>query len=275
MRLAFVLEYYGDCRAAIDFFAKTFDKAEVTYKTFREMPSAELLGISGEALDLVWQGSVRIPYGDMILNLNVSDSVLTAMQNNVGTSSPFFRPTICICGDSQAAKIEEGERHYINWEYSEKGCDGIYYRLSFDGFCRDVIAFYEKVFRLKAEHIIRYGETDLRDKVSDAGKEMISSATLLFPENCGGCGIMLQDSYDSAVSGVNSYNKDALLFYHRIYNPVFEIREVNQETLRTMFHTISDGAKLNRPLGTDDKGVLYGSLIDRYGICWNFYADGQ
>lgn len=275
MRLAFVLEYYGDCRAAIDFFVKTFDKAEVTYKTFKEMPSAEMLGISGDALDLVWQGSVRIPYGGTVLNLNVSDSILTAMQNNVGTSSPFFRPTICVCGSGQAAKKEEGERHYINWEYSDNGYGGIYYSMSFDGFCRDVIAFYEKVFHIKAEHIVKYGETDLHDKVSDAGKEMIFSANLIFPENCGGCGLMLQDSYHSALSGVNSYNKDALLFYHEIYNPIFEIREVNQKTLRTMFHTICDGAKLNRPLGTDDKGVLYGSLIDRYGICWNFYADGQ
>lgn len=289
--LSFIIEYFGDCKDAIDLYTTVFDRAEAAYKTFKEMPMADALGISGNALDMIWQSRMRIPFGDSVLSLNLSDSVLVAMQNNMDITKPFYKPVICISHDDEdyirclfrkiygdganpvdilTAEVED--MYGICWKYQKCSDYGIHYCLSFDGFCGDVIAFYENVFGIRAAKVVKYGDSPYADSVSDAGKEMIFSATLCFDAGDCICSIMVQDSYDSAVSGVNSYDKNALLFYRRIYNPLFEFRDTNEEFLAEVFEKIKEGAKLNRPLARDDKGVLYGSLIDKYGICWNFYS---
>jgi len=294
VELSFVLEYFGDCRNVIDFFTSVFDDIDIEYKTFKEMPLAEALGISGKALELIWQCRVRIPFYDSILNFNLSDSVLVAMQKDIGFSKPLYQPMLCISCEEEKLPPQLLEKmsnagkdsvdvlkggmvnlHGIYWSYQKDNNPAIYYCLSFEGFCRDVIAFYENVFNISAVNVVTYGEASCADCVSIPGKEMIFSAILCFSAGGSTCRLMLRDSYSSAVSGVNSYDRDALLFYQGKYNPVFELKDADSILLSETFEKIKKGAKLNRPLSLDDHGALYGSLIDKYGICWNFYSREQ
>ncbi len=288
MQLSFAMEYFGDCRNAIDFYISIFDGAEVEYRTFREMPAAEGLGISGSGLDMVWKSELRIVFGENVLRLRLSDSVLTAMKNDVGFSKPLYHPVVSIAYDEEdyvrglfgklyggknsedIFKGDTADPYGIRWRYQRESNRAISYCLSFDGFCREVISFYESVFQLKAERLVKYGDLPWADGLSEAGKEMIFSAVLCFVEGECGHSLMLRDSVDAAISGVNSYEKNALLFYHGMYNPVFEMECSDKMFLTKVFDKIREGARLNRPLVSDTAQVLHGSLIDRYGICWNF-----
>lgn len=79
----------------------------------------------------------------------------------------------------------------------------------------------------------------------------------------------MRSLYQKLYEGMESFEA---LFYQGHYNPVFIVRDSDTAYLSSAFQRLTEGAKLNRPLMPDDKGVLCGSLIDKYGICWNFYS---
>lgn len=291
MRLLFGLEYFGDCGRALDFYESAFDNASVKRRTFREMDMAGAFGISGTGLDMIWQSELDIRYADSALCMEMADSLLTAMQNSADCGHFFYRPVICIqhddedyarslfekiYGDSVSLdSLQDGnvaDSHGMQWRYRKGDGHTISYCLEFDGFCRDVIAFYESVFGIKAADIITYGDSPHSGTVSDAGTDMIYNAVLEFKHHDHIYALRLCDSIESARKGENGYDPNALLFYQRVYNPIFSLREADEAALSEIFNRLTDGGKLNRPLALDDKGIYYGSLIDKYGICWNLYS---
>lgn len=293
MRLSFNLEYFGDCKQVLDFYGAVFENASVYSQTYRGMDMADILGITGQGLDMIWQSELCIPYGDSVLRLEMSDSLMTAMQKNKELSQLFYHPVICIQHEDENeirgvlrklygaqenfTDLQTGNAadfHGICWQYQKSSCRGISYCLTFDGFCSDVIAFYENTFAIKAEEIIKYSDSPYRDKISTAGADMIYSAELRFYHGDQYCALNLSDSYESAVNGINNYDPNALLFYQKMYNPIFTLRDNDIVYLSETFARLANGAKLNRPITPDDNGNLFGSLIDRYGICWNFYSRG-
>ncbi|MDE7299899.1 MAG: hypothetical protein K2N94_13935, partial [Lachnospiraceae bacterium] len=147
--------------------------------------------------------------------------------------------------------------------------------LTFDGFCSDVIAFYERVFQIKAAEIVKYSDSPCRDNIPAAGANKIYSAVIPFRHGNDTCILKLRDSVESAMDGINRYDPNALLFYQGQYNPVFTLRDGDTAYLSEAFQRLTEGAKLNRPMTPDNTGALYGSLIDKYGICWNLYAAAE
>ncbi len=288
MRLSFNLEYSGKCSSVLNFYASAFRQAEFCARTFRELETAEVLGINGSGLDMIWQSELKLPFGNNVLYLEMADSILAAVQNRQDFDQPYFHPVIRISHDDEGEVrrlferlygesggfdgLQSGERadmHGIRWQY-QKGAPGIGYCLSFDGFCRDVAAFYENVFDIRAEEMIRYGDLPQGNKLPAAGADMIFSAVLPFSYGGGISALRLMDSAESAADGINRYDPSALLFYHGQYNPLFTVRDSDTAFLAGAFERLKNGAKLNRPLQPDDEGGMFGSLIDRYGICWNF-----
>lgn len=291
MRLSFNLEYSGNCNSVLDFYASVFNNAFVNVKTFKEMDMAEVLGITGPRLDMVWQSELCIPYEDGVLCMEMSDSLMTAMQKGLDFNGLYYNPVICIAHDDEnyirdlLKKLykEEGrferlqngndtDPYGIRWEYQKSRRRGMFYCLTFDGFCGDVISFYENVFQIKAAEIIKYGDSPYKDKIPAAGADKIYGALLQFKHGNRTCALKLRDSYDSAMDGINRYDPNALLFYQKFYNPVFTLRENDTVYLSESFKRLMNGAKLNREMTPDGKGSVYGSLIDKYGICWNFYS---
>lgn len=291
MHLSLTLEYMGNCRRAIDFYTSVFKDAAAEYAAFRKMPLAEALGISGDALDMIWKSRLEICIGDYAVSLNLADSLMYAMQNDNKNGINFYRPIICICHEDERYVREVFEKLYgkkvnmadmaeaeipdsygICWQYQITDKPGIHYCLAFDGFGGDVISHYEHVFQKKAADVMLYGDSPYRDRISDGGKAMVAHAALCFPAGEYIRSVIIKDTPESAKTGVNSYDKNALLFYRGIYNPLFEIRGENAALSKEIFDRLGEGAKLNRPLSPEADNVLFGSLIDKYGICWNLYS---
>lgn len=291
MRLSFNLEYFGDCNKVIDFYESVFENASVRVRTFKEMDMAEALGIAGPGLDMIWQSELCIHYGDSVLCLELSDSLMAAMDKQMDFHHLLYNPVICISHHDEAYvhglfdKLYEDQGSFeslqhgddidsqgIRWQYQKSDNCQISYCLTFDGFCKDVIAFYENVFQVKATEMIRYNDSPYGEKIPASGADKIYSAVIEFRQDNQTYSLKLNDSYESAVKGTDSYDPNALLFYQGRYNPIFTVRDRDTVYLSEAFGRLTDGAKLNRPMTPGADGAPYGSLIDKYGICWNFYS---
>lgn len=290
MRLSFNLEYSGDCCNVLNFYASVFGNAYVQYKTFHEMDMADALGITGPGLDMVWQSNICIPYADSVLCLEMADSLMAAMQKGINSFPHFYyNPVICILHDDEnymhslfrklygdqtdLKDLQDGKAidlHGIRWQYQKSDRCGIFYCLTFDGFCSDVLAFYEDVFQIKATEIVTYRDSPYGDQIPGAGADKIYSTNLHFRHGNHAYALKLRDSFESALNGTNGYDPNALLFYQGQYNPVFTLRDNDKAYLDKAFKRLMNGAKLNRPMTPGDNDSVYGSLIDKYGICWNF-----
>ncbi len=243
MRLSFYLEYFGDCKDVLHFYRSVFDNASVTVKTFKEMDMAGALGITNGGLDMVWQSELCIPSAGGVLCMEMADSLMVAMEKNVGFSHLYFNPVVCIFHDDEnyvrslfqkiyggmgsLESLQNGsyaDIYGIRWQYRKSRNRGIAHCLTFDGFCGDVIAFYEKVFQIKAEQIIKYTDSPWKDKIPASGADKIYSAILQFVHGDQTYVLELRDSYESALEGINAYDPNALLFYQGRYNPVFTLR---------------------------------------------------
>lgn len=287
MHLSAELEYAGQCKEALNFYKTLFSNCTGSMNLYDEMPNANLLGITDERLGMVWKSNVSICFSDYCTCLAMSDSILCAMNRDLTFSNPFYHPTICIvhhdndyldmlchkiyCDDEKTevfSNIEIPDRYGINWIFQHGDQCGIFFCLSFEGFCKDVIVYYENAFGIKAKEVILYGESPYAEKVK--GQDKIYSALLEFKQENKIYAIRLQDSLESAIHDSNCYDPNALLFYHGLYNPVFAIADNDTDFLSGCFQKLSNGAKLNKPIDFSDKTKVCGSLIDKYGICWNF-----
>lgn len=291
MHLSFNLEYFGECNNVINFYSAIFDNASTSFKTFKEMPMADVFGITGQGLDMVWRSMLSINYENSRLCFEMSDSMLVAMQKVMGFSKLLYNPIICIAHndenymrglfeklyDNQCSfeKLQNGnlaDLHGIQWRYQKSNDCGIFYCLSFDGFCGDVIAYYENAFNIKATEVIRYADSPYASKVPITGADKIYNAIIQFQHGKQTYALKLSDSIEAAIKGSYGYDPSALLFYQGKYNPIFTVRDRDTAYLSDSFNRMMVGAKLNRPMMPTDDGAMHGSMIDKYGICWNFYS---
>lgn len=273
----------------------SLDNLYTNIKTYREMDMADFFGIEGQSLDLIWQSVLDICISNRNLRFEMSDSLVTAMKKNVNMKKIFYNPVICIrhsdekyvynlfekiykTSELNFQKLKEGiipDEYGIKWQYEQCDIQGIYYVLTFDGFCNEVLSFYQDVFNIDAAEIVKYYSSSYADNISKAGRDKIYSAILEFKDGKNTYALKLNDSLQSAIEGTNCYDKDALLFYQKVYNPVFTLRGRAEDELDLAFHRLSDEGKVNRQLSAYGENVDYGSLIDRYGICWNIYISRE
>jgi uncharacterized glyoxalase superfamily protein PhnB len=291
MQLSFNLEYYGECGAAINFYSSIFNNTCANLKTFKEMPMSDAFGITEQGLGMVWQSMLPIKFGNSELRFEMSDSILFAMGKNLSLNQLLYNPIICLAhndesyirvlfeklyGDQHSfEKLQDAsfaDKHGIKWIYEKSYNPGIFYCLSFDGFCGDVIAYYENAFQTKATEVIRYSDSPYAKQISTLGVDKIYSATLQFSHEKKIYALKLCDSVISAINGLYEYDPNALLFYQKIYNPVFTVRDSDKEYLSSSFSRLAIGAKLNKRMAPTNDGDLHGSMIDRYGICWEFFS---
>ena len=286
MLLSVGMEYGGQCKEVLDFYSSVFPDASVMVRNYNEMPNAGVFGMSGIGLELVWKSFISIPYGANDLCIDMADSFLAAMNHQLDYAIPFYKPLICILGEEAQAKrlfqklygadqsfdeLKRGEypdKYGIRWSYEYGTEAGICYYLEFDGFCADVIAYYENAFDIIATEVVRYGETPYAETVK--GKDKIYSALLEFTGDGRKYAVKLKDSMKSAVDNLYEYDSEQLLFYQMLYNPILNFSDKDNEYLQDSFRKLSVGAKLNKPFAISEDADVYGSLIDKYGICWNF-----
>ena len=74
---------------------------------------------------------------------------------------------------------------------------------------------------------------------------------------------------DSAIHNYSGYGKEDKLWFQII----IVVQESDETHLKQAFERLSVGAVLNRRISPNEDGILYGSMIDRYGIVWELYGD--
>jgi uncharacterized glyoxalase superfamily protein PhnB len=290
MRLSFNLEYFGECQNVINFYSSIFNNTSVSVKTFNEMPMADVFGITEQRLDMVWRAMLIIHFENNSLFLEMSDSFMLAMNKGTDLKEWLYNPIICLVYDDENyirgifekiygnqhdfKELQNGtlaDAYGIKWRYEKGDSNGIFYCLSFDGFCEDVIAYYENSFNIKATEIMRYADSPYADRIPVASADKIYSAIIKFQHGNQTCSLKLSDSIYSAMNGTYSYDPNALLFYQG-HNAVFTVKHDDTAYLCDSFNRLKIGAKLNKEIITDDNGIMNGGMIDKYGICWNFYS---
>ena len=125
--------------------------------------------------------------------------------------------------------------------------------LSFNGNCADAVAFYEKVFDLKAE-IMRY-----KDAPKDSGYEIQASTENLVMHaqfELGGEIIMFADMPpEYAVK--NGTNIAIMAEFDKI------------ETAKNVFEALKEDGKVDMELQETFWSKCFGSLTDKFGVIWN------
>lgn len=285
--LSFELIYYGDCKDMIQFYLSMFEYADAEIRLYSEMPCAESLGIRECGLAMVWKAALTIRYGNHVVRFKLSDSMLIARQENVTSKEQAYHPLICIehpdeqrlqellekiyCGAHCFEDIQKGiysDPYGIRWIYKKSENCRIYHCLEFKGNCSEVMGYIGDAYRMPVTEVVRYGDSLYKDRDDIAAKDKIYSALMEFRD--GGCyyAVKFSDSVESAIHNYNGYGKDDKLWFQII----IVVQESDERRLRESFERLSVGAILNRPVSPNEEGILYGSMIDRYGIVWELFG---
>lgn len=251
------------------------------------MPAASAFGLGDTGMSMVMSALLTITIGAYSVSFEMSDSLIAAMSGTSSHVVPFYKPVVCIrhsddnflrdlahklygC-DPDPDRILRGDQYDqngIRWIFEHADETGIFTCLTFDGFCADVLSFYENAFGLTARSVTRYADSPYAPQLT-GGSSKICSAFLEFADGDCLTAIRLNDSLASARQNSSSYSPDDLLFYQGLYNPVITYIGRDASSVQSTFERLSSGAKLNKPFTASTVSEVNGSLIDRYGVCWN------
>lgn len=128
--------------------------------------------------------------------------------------------------------------------------------LAFDGRCKEAFKFYERSLGGKILTMLSYGETPMADQAPPEWRSKILHATLTIDGN------------------VALYGADALPGQYRA--PAgFHVAIGTQDPERTkrIFQELSEGGTVQMPLQKTFWAVLFGVVLDRYGVSWEINCE--
>lgn len=287
MLLSLELIYYGDCREMIQFYLNIFENADAEIRLYEEMPFAEALGIEEYGRAMVWRASLTIQNGNYAVRFKLSDSILTARQENVTSKEQAYHPLICIehpdeqqihgllekiyCGAYSFEDIQKGiysDKYGIRWIFKKSERLRIYHCLEFKGNCSEIMRYIGNAYRVPIIEVVEYKDSPYKDMDSLAAKDKIYCALMEFQNKNYYYAVKFSDSVDSAVHNYSGYGKEDKLWFQII----IVVQESDETHLKQAFERLSVGAVLNRRISPNEDGILYGSMIDRYGIVWELYG---
>lgn len=288
MLVSLELVYYGDCRDMISFYLSNFENATAEIQTYNEMPLADILGINGPEINIVWRAGLTIQYGNYALRFKLSDSLLIARRGEVNCKEQAYHPLICIehpdeqymhdllanlyCGEYCFEDIQKGiysDKYGIRWIYKNSDCCRIYHCLEFKGNCDEVTAYIGNAYQTRITEMVTYANSPYANSNSVIAKDKIYGALIEFRDNNFIYALKFSDSLESAMYNFEGYGSDDKLWYQII----IVINGSDETYLKESFERLSEGATLNRPISLNEEGILYGSMIDRYGIVWELFGD--
>lgn len=131
--------------------------------------------------------------------------------------------------------------------------------LNFDGNCREAVEYYSEVFGIPAQ-IMTFGEAPAQEgmEMPEGLKSRIMHANLILGENQ----LMFSDTMPGMefIAG-NNIN--------------LSINGSNQEEMTKWFETLAVDGTVQMPLAPTFWGPMYGMLVDRFGICWQFNLESE
>jgi uncharacterized glyoxalase superfamily protein PhnB len=141
-------------------------------------------------------------------------------------------------------------------------------RLTFWGMCEEASRFYVSAFRgrILEKSLFEDHSEQFPAGLSKEMRKLIFSVTVQLPDEEKNSIVIMGDSPVMVLSGKQERGacKD---------NVVFDValRSVPEvERIYKVF--MNNGAKCNIPLCIREHYERYGSLIDRFGVCWNLYS---
>jgi len=132
--------------------------------------------------------------------------------------------------------------------------------LGFKGQCGQAIELYQKAFGAKLVTKIKYSEADPKDFIcTEAEKDFIFYAEMVIGNNLFTLG---DDSEGKLCENINSKASATSL--------LVEFETV--EALTKAYEIMADGATVITPMGSSTYCTGYASLVDKYGIHWDFMS---
>ncbi|MDT2012092.1 VOC family protein [Carnobacterium divergens] len=127
--------------------------------------------------------------------------------------------------------------------------------LNFKNQARDAIELYEKVFSVKCQDIMTYGEVEMEGAplMDEATKKLIMNASIEME----GTKVMFADVPD-------------FMEYKPGDNITLVIDTSDETQLTTQFNQLAEGGKITMPLTETFWSKKYGQVIDKFGIGWQF-----
>lgn len=127
--------------------------------------------------------------------------------------------------------------------------------LNFKNQARDAIELYEKVFSVKCQDIMTYGEVEMEGAppMDEATKKLIMNASIEME----GTKVMFADVPD-------------FMEYKPGDNITLVIDTSDENQLTTQFNQLAEGGKITMPLTETFWSKKYGQVIDKFGIGWQF-----
>ncbi|WP_423363075.1 VOC family protein [Mycoplasma sp. P36-A1] len=132
---------------------------------------------------------------------------------------------------------------------------GLY--INFKNSSAEAMKFYEGVFNTKIENSMSYGQMPEDDdfKIDDSIKDLILNASMTIHE----MNIMFSDVVDGMSMPLVIGN-----------NITIVINTKDEQKLRNEFKLLAEGGNVTMPLEKTFWSELYGYVIDKYGIGWQF-----
>lgn len=127
--------------------------------------------------------------------------------------------------------------------------------LNFNGNCREVVEFYGDVFGLEAPQIMTFGDVppDPNHPVPEEAKTLVMHTRL----NISGSNVMFSDTFP----GMSVTQGD---------NFSLSLVTKKREEIQSAYDKLKDGGKVKMELQKTFWTELYGSLVDKFGIEWQF-----
>jgi PhnB protein len=127
--------------------------------------------------------------------------------------------------------------------------------LAFDGQCQAALEFFERCFGGKIVTMLTYGNSPMAEQVPPEWRGKIVHATLTFGGNVLMGADVLQEQYEKPRGFHMLLGADDPTEAERIY------------------HALSENGTVQMPLQKTFWAILFGVLVDQYGISWEINCE--
>ncbi len=125
--------------------------------------------------------------------------------------------------------------------------------LMFNGNCREAVDFYAEAFKTEKPHIMTFGEAPRNSEypIPEEAKDRVIHAQL----NIEGSNVMFSDTFP----GNEVVNGNSI---------TLAVVSKNLDGLKSAFHKLSEGGKVEMELQETFFSKCYGKVTDKFGIGW-------
>lgn len=130
--------------------------------------------------------------------------------------------------------------------------------LNFNGNCREAVLFYAKVFGTEQPHIMTFGEAPPNPEYTlpEEAKDLVMHSRL----QISGSNVMFSDVFPG-------------MPYIQGNNISLAVVSQNLDNISSYFHSLKEGGTVRMELQETFWSKSYGSLVDKFGIEWQFSHD--